>query len=127
MSSNFKQIYFNELSGKLSIIDSQNNFCECNVYGEKKPHFLNGVTGTNKNERTHLSKNYNLQGEFYNPQTSKLINLMIKVNLKGIVNSLAQFLSLFLIVKFLPKKKQSYQILFKTIDFLLRKISIYLL
>jgi hypothetical protein len=74
MSSNFKQIYFNELSGNLSIIDSDNNNYECNIYGDKKPNFLPDVSGTNTNKRRGLSINYAYEGNFYNPQTSKIID-----------------------------------------------------
>ena len=72
MSVNFKQIYFNELNGKLKLLDSTNNNYECNIYGEKNPEFLPKFSGTSGHvKRINIQKINKFKNDLYNPQSSR--------------------------------------------------------
>lgn len=73
-SITYKQIYFDENSGLLKIIDNQNNNYECNIYGDKKPQFLPDITGfANVDQRKKLGQpfdtNFKLDNSLYRTQT----------------------------------------------------------
>jgi hypothetical protein len=80
-NSNFnriKQIYFEEISGKLIILDTSENSYECDIYGDKKSQFLPNITGfSSYNKRKEMGQEMNLKNKFkstiYRPQTSKII------------------------------------------------------
>jgi len=70
----YKQIYFDENSGHLKIIDNHNNNYECNIYGDKKPQFLPDITGfANVDDRKKLGQTFDskfkLDPSLYRTQT----------------------------------------------------------
>jgi hypothetical protein len=76
-SNRIKQIYFDEITGKLVILDSNENSYQCDIYGDKKPQFLPYVSGyANYTERKEKGLELNLKTKFndtmYRPQTSKI-------------------------------------------------------
>ena len=64
----FKQIYFDEISGNLMILDTTDNYYQCNIYGEKKSEFLPNVTGYDASQRMDIKLNTNFKSSLYNPQ-----------------------------------------------------------
>ncbi len=54
---NFKQIEYNEETGKLYLIDFNNDLIECNIFGEKIPQFHMNIAGTS-NYSKRLKNNY---------------------------------------------------------------------
>ncbi len=71
-----KEIYFDEITGKIIIHDSNNNDYECNLYGEKITKFLPNVTGLlNFKERNEKKHYINIVSDddsrkIYHPQKS---------------------------------------------------------
>lgn len=80
-----KEIYFDEISGKIKIHDSNNNDYECNLYGEKLTKFLPNLTGfIGFNERKDLKQFENpitldKTDQIYHPQKSIFIFLSILI------------------------------------------------
>ena len=72
---NFKQIEFNEETGKLNLIDYNNDIFECNIYGEKTPKFnlnISGIVNYKKREEKNLiDKQIIKEPNFYLPITKK--------------------------------------------------------
>lgn len=72
-----KEIYFDDVSGKIIIHDSDNNDYECNLYGEKVTKFLPNVTGFvgihERKELKHFDKpiTFDKSNQIYHPQKSK--------------------------------------------------------
>ena len=72
-----KELYFDDISGKVMIHDSNNNDYECNIYGEKLNKFLPNITGFISAEgRKELKINKSLDNkdetkDLYHPQGPK--------------------------------------------------------
>lgn len=81
----FKEIYFDEVSGKIKILDSNDNEYECNLYGEKLTKFLPNLTGfIGFNERKELNNfdnpiTFDKSNQIYHPQKS---NFLLKLKNK---------------------------------------------
>ncbi len=56
-TKNIKQIEYNEETGKLYLIDFNNDLIECNIFGEKIPQFHMNIAGTS-NYSKRLKINY---------------------------------------------------------------------
>lgn len=74
-SNRIKQIYFDEITGKLLILDSNENSYECDIYGDKKPQFLPNVSGfatfaERKKKGLELNFKTKIIENIYKPQTS---------------------------------------------------------
>ncbi len=72
---NIKQIEYNEETGKLYLIDFNNDLIECNIFGEKIPQFHMNIAGTS-NYSKRLKNNYNieelnLEPDVYFPKKNK--------------------------------------------------------
>ena len=76
-SKNFKQIEFNEITGKLFLVDYNNNTFECNLFGEPIPIFHSNFSGTNLRKKKNIStdnnnnNNYNKIENIYRPIENK--------------------------------------------------------
>jgi len=74
-----KEIFFDEVSGKIKILDSNNNEYECNLYGEKITKFLPNITGfigfNERNELKHFDNpiTFDKSNQIYHPQKSIFI------------------------------------------------------
>jgi hypothetical protein len=99
----FKQIGFDDITGKIFLVDFDNNSYECNLYGEKIPKFLPNITGfSSYRERLESgnikNKTFNIDRKLYRPQSSKyyIYITFYQKGLKDIFNFQGQFLSHFL-------------------------------
>ncbi len=73
---NFKQIEFNNETGKLYLVDYNNDIFECNIFGEKNPQFHIDITGTSNYTNRVKSKlieelKLNPEPDIYFPQIKK--------------------------------------------------------
>lgn len=74
-----KEIYFEEVSGKIKIHDSNNNDYECNMYGEKLTKYLPNLTGfIGFKERKELNQfenpvTFDKSNQIYHPQKSTFL------------------------------------------------------
>jgi hypothetical protein len=73
---NFKQIEFNKETGKLYLVDYNNDIFECNIFGEKNPQFHIDITGTSNYTNRVKSKlieelKLNPEPDIYFPQIKK--------------------------------------------------------
>lgn len=71
---NFKQIEYNEETGKLFLIDYNNDIFECNIFGEKIPQFHINITGTSnysKRLKNNFIEELKLEPDVYFPKINK--------------------------------------------------------
>ena len=80
-----KEIYIDEVTGKIKIHDSNNNDYECNLYGEKLIKFLPDLSGfIGFNERNNLKQfenpiTFDKSNQIYHPQKCIILIFIIKI------------------------------------------------
>jgi hypothetical protein len=70
----FKQIVSNDVTGRLILSEDNNTHFNCDVYGKKKPKFLEGISGfkTKRNFDDEFNSKYQSYKKSYLPTLTKL-------------------------------------------------------